>query len=84
MHTAAFIIDELGGTSKVAADIGLPLTTVHSWGRANFIPEWRRPALIKLAKKRRKPLALDDFPPTSARVSLRTQIKPKAKTGVPV
>lgn len=82
MQTVALIIEHLGGTSKVAADINLPLTTVHSWERANSVPEWRRPALIALAKKRRKPLTLSDFPPASARVSLRTPIKPKAKEGV--
>ena len=60
--TAEQILDSLGGFTKVARDTGTPATTVHSWKRSGFIPEWRRPQLLALAKKAKVPLTEQDFP----------------------
>jgi hypothetical protein len=69
MKTADHILTSLGGVAEVARKLGLPLTTVQGWKDANFVPEWRRPALIKLAKAKKKPLADDDFPTAEQRIS---------------
>lgn len=66
MKTAADIIEALGGAAAIARKTGFPLSTVASWKPANFIPEWRRPALIKLGKGK---VVASDFPPEAARVS---------------
>lgn len=62
MLTAAQIIEALGDTTAVAREIGAPPTTVQSWKGANFIPGWRRPALLALAAKLERPLSTDSFP----------------------
>ncbi len=67
MRTATDIIDLLGGPTKVAKAVGFPLTTVHSWKAANFIPEWRRAALLKMAGDQGVSLATTDFPPIEER-----------------
>ena len=68
MQTVAQIFDKLGGHAAVAEKTGIPLTTVHSWKRANFIPEWRRPAVLAVAKKAKVVVTDSDFPsrPTKA------------------
>jgi hypothetical protein len=66
MKTAADIIEVLDGAASIARKTGFPLSTVASWKAANFIPEWRRPALIKLGKGK---IRAEDFPPETARVS---------------
>ncbi len=60
--TVEQILDALGGFTKVAKDTGTPITTVHSWKRVGFIPEWRRPQLLALAKKAKVSLTDRDFP----------------------
>lgn len=56
------IFEALGGYINLAEKTGIPLTTVHSWKRVGFVPEWRRPALIALAKKSKVVLTDADFP----------------------
>lgn len=54
----------------LANETGIPLTTVHSWKRSKYVPEWRRGALIGVAEKQGKRLSLADFPterPTESR-----------------
>lgn len=43
-------IDALGGTSAVARALSIPASTVSSWRAAGRIPNWRLPALAKMAK----------------------------------
>jgi hypothetical protein len=63
MHTVSDILESLGGYAVVAEKAGIPATTVHSWQRKNFVPEWRRPALLAIAKRKRVALSEADFPP---------------------
>jgi hypothetical protein len=62
MQTVSDIFERLGGYTAVAKEAGIPATTAHSWQRKNFIPEWRRPTLVALAKKKRVVLSDADFP----------------------
>lgn len=62
MQTVAQIFEKLGGHIAIAEKTGIPLTTVHSWKRKNFVPDWRKPALISLAKKAKVALSEADFP----------------------
>jgi hypothetical protein len=63
--TALDIIQRLGGVMQVSRDLGISFTTVSSWGRSNQIPEWRRPALMRLALDKEVSLATTDFPEKS-------------------
>lgn len=66
--TATQIIEALGGTTAVALATGTPVSTVQSWKRANHIPEWRQPELIKLAlMSPGVELSTADFPPKAER-----------------
>lgn len=65
-NAATKIIEQLGGPSKVAAETGFPVTTVHSWVRSDRIPHWRRAPLMDLAKRLGVPLTVADFPDASA------------------
>lgn len=56
------MFEALGGPTVVANETGIPLTTVHSWKRVKFVPEWRRPALLTLARKKRVAISAADFP----------------------
>lgn len=67
--TALEIINRLGGVTAVAKDLGVPLTTVSSWGRFNQIPQWRQMKLLELAAARNEPLATTDFPTPEDRVA---------------
>lgn len=62
METVSRIIDELGGVTAIAAETGIPLTTVHSWKRAGFVPRWRIPTLVELAAKLGRPITEASFP----------------------
>lgn len=64
------IIELFGGPTKLSGDLGIPLSTVHRWGRANYIPEWRQPKLLELAVEQQIPLSVTDFPTTEERISL--------------
>lgn len=60
--TAIDIIQRLGGVMQVARDLGVPFTTVSAWGRKGHIPEWRQPAIMRVALEKNLPLATTDFP----------------------
>lgn len=67
---ASDIISLFGSITDLAGDLGAPMTTVSSWGRANYIPKWRQPKLLELAAEREIPLATTDFPTPDERVAL--------------
>lgn len=67
--TAKDIVDRLGGVTAVAKELGVPLTTVSSWGRFNQIPTWRQPKLLELATSLNLPLSTADFPNPEDRVA---------------
>jgi len=62
MQTVPDIIEALGGATVIANETGIPLTTVHSWKRAQFVPRWRVPTLVSLAEKLGKPITEASFP----------------------
>jgi hypothetical protein len=62
MDTVPDIIEELGGATAISNETGIPLTTVHSWKRARFVPSWRVPALVSLAERMGKPISEASFP----------------------
>jgi hypothetical protein len=62
MVTVPNILEELGGVTVVANETGIPLTTVHSWKRVGFVPQWRVPTLVSLAERLGKPITAEDFP----------------------
>lgn len=53
--------------TNVSRELRLPLTTVQGWKDANYVPEWRRDALLKLARDDGKALATDEFPTVEER-----------------
>lgn len=59
---------EAGRTELANALGNVPLSTVSSWARFNYIPTWRQPEILRLASGRGLPLSTADFPS-----------KPKAK-----
>lgn len=67
MQTVSDIIAALGGSAAVSRKSGIPLTTIEGWKSANFIPEWRQPALLNVAKSEKVALTVDDLPPKPAR-----------------
>lgn len=68
--TVSDIIDKFGTIVGLANELGVPMTTVSSWGRANYIPAWRQPKLLELAAARGIDLSTADFPSPNARVKL--------------
>lgn len=50
MKTTSQIVDELGGSTALAAALSLPATTVASWKSRASIPAQHWPALIARAK----------------------------------
>lgn len=62
MGNVSEIIEALGGATAIARAIDVPVTTAHSWKRANYVPAWRVPALLKLAKKLGQPVTAASFP----------------------
>lgn len=62
MDTVPDIFAELGGVTAIANETGIPLTTVHSWKRARFVPRWRVQALVLMAKKLGKEITEASFP----------------------
>ena len=67
---ASDIIGKFGSIADLARELGVPMTTVSSWGRANQIPAWRQPKLLELASERGIELATTDFPAPDERVRL--------------
>lgn len=68
--TASDIIARFGTIADLARDLGVPMTTVSSWGRSNYIPDWRQPKLLELAAARGVALSTTDFPNSEARIRL--------------
>ena len=68
--TASDIISRFGTIADLARDLGVPMTTVSSWGRANYIPDWRQPKLLELAAARGIALGTTDFPDAEDRIRL--------------
>lgn len=62
MATVRQIIDRLGKPPAVAEELGVPVQTIYSWIRKDFVPEWRRDALLIHAARRGIALAITDFP----------------------
>lgn len=60
--TVSDIIETLGGRVAVARYTGWPYTTIDSWITANRIPDWRRPALLRMALEVGAELSTADFP----------------------
>lgn len=67
---ASDIICKFGTIADLAKELGVPMTTVSSWGRANYIPDWRQPKLLELAAKRGEALSTTDFPSSDDRIRL--------------
>lgn len=67
---ASDIIEKFGKIAELARELGVPMTTVSSWGRANYIPAWRQPKLLELAAERGVTLSTADFPTEDERVKL--------------
>ena len=64
MDTVPDIIERLGGSTAIANDTGIPLTTVHTWKRKGYVPAWRIPTLVDLARRKGEALSEADFPST--------------------
>lgn len=62
MQTVPDIIEALGGVTAISNETGIPLTTVHSWKRARFVPRWRIPILVALARKLGQAVTEESFP----------------------
>ena len=67
--TAREIINRLGGVSAVSDALGVPKTTIYSWGQTNQIPSWRQPKLLELAVRCNETLTTTDFPAPEERVA---------------
>jgi hypothetical protein len=59
---------EAGRTELANAMGGIPLSTVSSWARFNYIPQWRQPKILELAASRNIALSTADFPSEEDRV----------------
>jgi len=46
------VIDDLGGTGAVAAELRVPLSTVSTWRGRHFIPARRWPSIVHMARER--------------------------------
>lgn len=67
---ASDIIAKFGTIADLARELGVPMTTVSSWGRANQIPTWRQAKLLELAAARGIALSTSDFPSPEDRIPL--------------
>ena len=56
------------GRTELAKAMGVPLSTVSSWGRFNYIPDWRRTKILELAQARGLALSTADFPTEDERI----------------
>jgi hypothetical protein len=64
-----YILDQLGGPSKVARDLGVPIQTAHSWKSKGTIPRWRRASVLQLAIAKGAELSADALAYLGARVA---------------
>lgn len=62
MQTIPQIIEELGGPSRLARDLGHPVATVSAWKHRGKIPARYWPDLVSLAREKSiKGVSLDVF-----------------------
>ena len=59
---ASDIIEKFGTIADLARELGVPMTTVSSWGLFNQIPVWRQSKLLELAARKNIELSTADFP----------------------
>ena len=59
------IIDQFGGVRPMAATIGKPVSTVHSWKMRGSIPDHIKPLILSSAQSEGIDLKPADFFPTS-------------------
>jgi hypothetical protein len=69
--TAGDIIDRLGGTSVLARELALSVSTVDSWRTYNRIPDWRQESILKAALSAGIHLSTADFPRPEERINPR-------------
>ena len=69
MTTVASIIDDLGGTGKVAAALSLADNTVSSWRARGAIPSAHWAALVRFAKTQGSAITLETLALLAARES---------------
>ncbi len=43
------IAQKFGGTTKMAAALGVPITTIYNWIKSNKFPKWRVDAIKSVA-----------------------------------
>jgi hypothetical protein len=60
-RTIASIVDELGGTVEVADASGVVPSAVTQWKDKNSVPRWHRDPILKLAKKKKVELTLEEI-----------------------
>lgn len=70
MKTVDHIISLLGGSAEIARETGFPLSTIESWRKPNFIPDWRREPLLGLAVRKDVALSTADFPSKTVRAGV--------------
>lgn len=70
MKTVDHIISLLGGSAEIARETGFPLSTIESWRKPNFIPDWRRDPLLGLAVRKDVALSTADFPAKTVRAAV--------------
>lgn len=58
---AHYVIGKLGGLTKTANALGMPVTTVQGWKDRKRVPQDHWEMLIAAAKKRGVALSLSDF-----------------------
>jgi hypothetical protein len=58
------------GRTELSKAMRVPLSTVSSWGRFNYIPGWRQPKILELAASRGLTLSTADFPSSDDRIPL--------------
>lgn len=58
---AAYVIRKLGGLTRTANALGIPVTTVQGWRDRGNIPHKHWMALIEAARSEGETLSLSDF-----------------------
>jgi hypothetical protein len=61
LSPAAYVIGKIGGLTKTATALGIPVTTVQGWKDRGSIPQKHWPLLIEAAKAEGGTIELADF-----------------------
>lgn len=61
LSPGAYVVRTIGGLTKTATALGIPVTTVQGWKDRGSVPQKHWPALIDAAKAEGKTLNLTDF-----------------------